>query len=73
MILTLSGSSRVVHSTAKDLVRASYALNISGRPRFSRPTVSVGTYRKSKWDIEANREVIKDPDLIYPGQQIRIP
>ncbi len=23
--------------------------------------------------FEANREVIKDPDLIYPGQQIRIP
>ncbi|MEA3302428.1 MAG: LysM peptidoglycan-binding domain-containing protein, partial [Pseudomonadota bacterium] len=21
----------------------------------------------------ANREVIKDPDLIYPGQKIRIP
>ena len=28
-----------------------------------------------KWEalFEANREVIKDPDLIYPGQQIRIP
>ncbi|MFC2085826.1 LysM peptidoglycan-binding domain-containing protein [Bacteroidota bacterium] len=28
-----------------------------------------------KWNalFEANREVIKDPDLIYPGQQIRIP
>ena len=28
-----------------------------------------------KWKalFEANREVIKDPDLIYPGQQIRIP
>jgi nucleoid-associated protein YgaU len=23
--------------------------------------------------FEANREVIKDPDLIYPGQQLRIP
>ena len=23
--------------------------------------------------FEANREVIKNPDLIYPGQQIRIP
>ncbi len=23
--------------------------------------------------FEANREVIKDPDLIYPGQMIRIP
>lgn len=22
---------------------------------------------------EANKEVIKDPDLIYPGQKIRIP
>ena len=51
----------------KDLVQ------VSGRPRFSAPTVSVGTYPKSKWDIEANREVIKDPDLIYPGPQIRIP
>ena len=29
----------------------------------------------NKWNalFEANREVIKDPDLIYPGQQIRIP
>ncbi len=28
-----------------------------------------------KWPalFEANREVIKDPNLIYPGQQIRIP
>ena len=23
--------------------------------------------------FEANREVIKDPDLIYPGQKLRIP
>ncbi len=23
--------------------------------------------------FEANREVIKDPDLIYPGQKIQIP
>ncbi|MEW8350857.1 MAG: LysM peptidoglycan-binding domain-containing protein [Candidatus Thiodiazotropha taylori] len=23
--------------------------------------------------FEANREVIKDPNLIYPGQKIRIP
>jgi len=29
----------------------------------------------NKWSalFEANREVIKDADLIYPGQQIRIP
>lgn len=29
----------------------------------------------NKWPalFEANREVIKDPDKIYPGQQIRIP
>ncbi len=29
----------------------------------------------SKWQtlFEANREVIENPDLIYPGQQIRIP
>ncbi|HLA64128.1 MAG TPA: peptidoglycan-binding protein LysM [Rhodothermales bacterium] len=29
----------------------------------------------NKWDelFEANREVIEDPDKIYPGQQIRIP
>lgn len=29
----------------------------------------------SKWTalFEANREVIEDPDKIYPGQQIRIP
>lgn len=28
-----------------------------------------------KWKalFEANREVIKDPDLIYPGQKIRVP
>jgi len=23
--------------------------------------------------FEANKEVIKDPDLIYPGQKLRIP
>ena len=29
----------------------------------------------NKWQalFEANREVIKDPDKIYPGQQIRVP
>ena len=29
----------------------------------------------NKWNalFEANREVIKDPDKIYPGQQIRVP
>jgi nucleoid-associated protein YgaU len=29
----------------------------------------------SKWPkiFEANKEVIKNPDLIYPGQQLRIP
>ena len=29
----------------------------------------------NRWDelFEANREVIKDPDKIYPGQRIRIP
>jgi nucleoid-associated protein YgaU len=29
----------------------------------------------NKWPklFEANKEVIKDPDLIYPGQQLRIP
>lgn len=29
----------------------------------------------NKWNtlFEANREVIEDPDLIYPGQQIRVP
>ena len=29
----------------------------------------------SKWPriYEANRSIIKDPDLIYPGQELRIP
>ena len=29
----------------------------------------------NKWNalFEANKEVIKNPDLIYPGQQIRVP
>ena len=32
-----------------------------------------GDMHKWKALFEANREVIKDPDLIYPGQQIRVP
>lgn len=32
-----------------------------------------GDPMKYKELFEANREVIKDPDLIYPGQQIRVP
>ena len=29
----------------------------------------------NKWSkiYEANKDVIKDPDLIYPGQSLRIP
>jgi nucleoid-associated protein YgaU len=31
--------------------------------------------KASKWRriFEANRDIIKDPDLIYPGQELRIP
>ncbi len=32
-----------------------------------------GDYKKWEALFEANREVIKDPDLIYPGQIILIP
>ena len=32
-----------------------------------------GDAMKYKQLFSANKEVIKDPDLIYPGQQIRIP
>lgn len=33
----------------------------------------LGNAMKYPQIFEANREVIKDPDLIYPGQKIRIP
>ena len=33
----------------------------------------LGKGARYKEIFEANREVIKDPDLIYPGQKIRIP
>lgn len=33
----------------------------------------LGKGHRYKEIFEANREVIKDPDLIYPGQKIRIP
>lgn len=32
-----------------------------------------GDFKKWEKLFEANKEVIKNPDLIYPGQQIRIP
>jgi len=32
-----------------------------------------GDAQKWRWIYEANRDLIKDPDLIYPGQQLRIP
>ncbi len=32
-----------------------------------------GDYKKWTELFEANKEVIKDPDLIYPGQMIRLP
>ena len=32
-----------------------------------------GDYKKWEALFEANKEVIQNPDLIYPGQQIRIP
>ena len=32
-----------------------------------------GSFNEYPRIFEANREVIKDPDLIYPGQKIRIP
>ena len=33
----------------------------------------LGNAMKYPQIFEANREVIKDPNLIYPGQKIRIP
>jgi nucleoid-associated protein YgaU len=38
--------------------------------------IAMGQYGNAqKWRriYEANRDLIKDPDLIYPGQQLRIP
>jgi nucleoid-associated protein YgaU len=38
--------------------------------------IATGQYGNAqKWRriYEANRDLIKDPDLIYPGQQLRIP
>ena len=38
--------------------------------------IAAGQYGNAqKWRriYEANRDLIKDPDLIYPGQQLRIP
>jgi len=32
-----------------------------------------GNAQKWRRIYEANRDLIKDPDLIYPGQQLRIP
>ena len=32
-----------------------------------------GDAQKWRRIYEANRDLIKDPDLIYPGQQLRIP
>ena len=32
-----------------------------------------GNANKWRTIYEANKDVIKDPDLIYPGQQLRIP
>jgi nucleoid-associated protein YgaU len=32
-----------------------------------------GSANKWRQIYEANRDVIKDPDLIYPGQSLRIP
>lgn len=32
-----------------------------------------GDAKKWRRIYEANRDLIKDPDLIYPGQQLRIP
>ena len=32
-----------------------------------------GDGRKWRKIFEANKDVIKDPDLIYPGQSLRIP
>lgn len=26
-----------------------------------------------KWIFEANRDILKDPDKIYPGQKLKIP
>ena len=36
-------------------------------------SVDAYTYVVVTGDDEANRDLIKDPNLIYPGQQLRIP
>lgn len=53
--------------------RVEYYVIQKGDTLWAIATRYLGTGNRYPEIFEANREVIKDPDLIYPGQKIRIP
>lgn len=52
---------------------AVYYTIVKGDTLWAIATEHLGSGAKYPEIFEANREVIKDPDLIFPGQKIRIP
>ncbi|MCP3670967.1 MAG: peptidoglycan-binding protein LysM [Gammaproteobacteria bacterium] len=54
-------------------VKVEYYVIKKGDTLWAIATKFLGNGTRHPEIFEANREVIKDPDLIYPGQKIRIP
>ncbi len=69
----VEGVSTVEVAGVRDDSEAHYYTIVKGDSLSKIAKKIYGDPMKYKIIFEANREVIKDPDLIYPGQKIRIP
>ena len=71
--LTVSGAQTAGTTTAAPASRSTYYTIQSGDTLSKIAKAKYGDAGAYDKIFEANREVIGDPDKIYPGQQIRIP
>ena len=71
--ITVSGATTAGATTAAATKASSYYTIQSGDTLSKIAKAKYGDASQYNKIFEANREVIGDPDKIYPGQQIRIP
>ena len=70
---TAPAPSVVPESSATSMTTGRTYVVVSGDSLSKIAKHQYGDARKWPKIYEANRDIIKDPDLIYPGQELRIP